>query len=200
MRTRAGRVFINVPFDAKYERLYVALVAGLVALGYVPHAALEVPATVDRLRRIFDLLQSCEHSIHDLSRVQLDGNSPRCPRFNMPFEAGLAFALSLRDKNHGCAIFEAKEFRLQKTLSDLNGIDPYIHNGTIKGVMISLADFAESGGVKANIDALVSLNKQVSQLAQDIKLQNGSLFRPNSYRQLVAVSQDVAIAEGYIPG
>jgi hypothetical protein len=36
--------------------------------------------------------QRCEYSVHDLSRVQVDAKAPATPRFNMPFELGLAVA------------------------------------------------------------------------------------------------------------
>lgn len=199
MATRKGHVFFNVPFDARYERLYVALVSGLITLGFAPHCSLEVPATRDRLSRIFALMRECEYSIHDLSRVQLSHNSPRCPRFNMPFEAGLAYALFLTNKNsHACAIFEAEDFRVQRTLSDLNGIDPYIHGDTIRGLLIALTDlFAVPG---AHTSALMFVHRQMSALARIVKAQNGNtLFRPSSYRQLVALSRQCASAAGYIP-
>ena len=79
MRPRKGHVFINVPFDTPYERPFIAIIAGLVALRFIPHSALEVPSTTDRLHNIFNLLGSCEFSIHDLSRVQLSAKGFRCP-------------------------------------------------------------------------------------------------------------------------
>jgi len=48
-----ANVFINVPFDNQYERLYLALIASIVGLGAYPRSTLEVPPTKDRLRRIF---------------------------------------------------------------------------------------------------------------------------------------------------
>jgi hypothetical protein len=194
---RKGRVFINVPFDARYERLYIALISGLITLGFAPHCSLEVPATRARLSRIFALMRTCEYSIHDLSRVQLSSGSPRCPRFNMPFEAGLAYALFLTDENqHACAILEAENFRVQRTLSDLNGMDAYVHGETVRGLLVALTDLFPA----ANADALMSVYRQVSASARLVKVQNGNdLFRPSSYRQLVAISQDCAKAEGYMP-
>jgi hypothetical protein len=198
MATRTGRVFFNVPFDSRYERLYVALISGIITLGLAPHCSLEVPATRNRLSRIFALMRTCEISIHDLSRVQLSPGTPRCPRFNMPFEAGLAFALFLGRNGHKCAIFEAENYRVQRTLSDLNGMDPYIHGETVRGMSIALTDlFAVPGAAP---DALTLVYRKVAPLAQLIKTRNGNdLFRATSYRQLVAVSQDCARAAGYIP-
>lgn len=198
MVTRKGHVFFNVPFDARYERLYVALISGLITLGFAPHCSLEVAATRDRLSRIFALMRTCEYSIHDLSRVQLSGN-PRCPRFNMPFEAGLAYALFLTDaRRHACAIFEAENYRVQRSLSDLNGIDPYIHGETVRGLSNALTDLFPVAGV--DVDALLSVYREVSAAAQLVKAQNGNdLFRASSYRQLVVVSQAAgARAAGYI--
>src|SRR5688572_26124867 len=195
-----GTVFINVPFDSQYERPYIALITGLVTLGFIPHSALEVPSTIDRLHKIFNLMQRCEFSIHDLSRVQLSSVSPRCPRFNMPFEAGLALALNFTGSRHECAFLEAKPFRLQKSLSDLNGYDPYVHGGRVKGVLTALLDLFEfSGGVVDSTD-LFYLYRLVARDAVIIKKQNGNdLFRSSSFRQLVFQSQTWARDLGFVP-
>ncbi len=50
-------VFINVPFDPQHEKLFLALLSGLVGLGLNPRCVLEVPATTDRLRRIYKLVR-----------------------------------------------------------------------------------------------------------------------------------------------
>jgi hypothetical protein len=84
------RVFLNIPYDAKFERLYLAHIVGVIELGLKPRATLAIPGGKARLNRIIDLVQSCSYSVHDLSRVQLDRNPPATPRFNMPFELGLA--------------------------------------------------------------------------------------------------------------
>ena len=93
-------VFLNVPFDRKYEPLLIALVAGLTAFGLAPRCVLEIPPREDRLRRLHDLLSTCQASVHDLSPVGIYGSSPRCARFNMPFELGLAVARSLSGARH----------------------------------------------------------------------------------------------------
>jgi len=82
------KVFLNLPFDAQHEKIYLALIAGLSALGLTPRCVLEIQPTSARLTRLLRLISSCEYSIHDLSRVQLSPTAPRCPRFNMPFEIG----------------------------------------------------------------------------------------------------------------
>ena len=132
--TRA--VFLNFPFDVRYRNLYLALIAGTTALGMKPRCVLEIETTTDRLNRLLKLISSCQYSIHDLSRVQLDAAAPRCPRFNMPFELGLTLARTGKlDPNHHWIVLEERPYRIQKSLSDLNGYDPYIHNGTVTGLL-----------------------------------------------------------------
>lgn len=131
-------VFLNIPYDAQFERLYLAYIAGITAFGLEPHATLEIPGGARRLDRIFELIRSCAYSIHDLSRVQLDAKAPRTPRFNMPFELGLAVAWEKLGNKHTWYVCEAVERRILKSLSDLNGSDVYIHNRSVQGVFREL--------------------------------------------------------------
>ncbi len=58
----------------------------------------------------------------------------------MPFELGLsvAYEKSSKKRKHEWFVCESMNFRLAKSLSDLNGTDPYIHRGTIGGVFTEL--------------------------------------------------------------
>lgn len=77
--------------------------------------------------------------MHDLSRVELDEKQPMTPRFNMPFELGLAVAWEKLDPGkHTWFVFEAKLRRVEKSLSDLSGTDVYIHDGKPKGIFREL--------------------------------------------------------------
>ena len=141
-RKPAAEVFLNVPYDEKFERLFVAYIAGISAFGLVPRATLEIRTSSRRLEKIGRLISKCRYSLHDLSSVELDAHAPRTPRFNMPFELGLAVA---RQQNagvgkHNWFVCESKQLRLLKSLSDLNGTDPYIHGGTIAGVFRELCN------------------------------------------------------------
>jgi len=127
-------VFLNIPYDPQFARLYLAYITALSAIGFLPRATLGITGN-RRLDRIASLIESCAYSIHDLSRVQLDRNAPRTPRFNMPFELGLAVVWSQTDPRHKWFVFEAVRWRLNKSLSDLDGTDPYVHDGTVRGVM-----------------------------------------------------------------
>jgi hypothetical protein len=126
---RNSRVFLNLPYSQSYEKILIALTAAVVAIGRTPALTFKVPeGGQGRLRRIFGLLNSCRVSIHDLSAVG-------CPvRFNMPFELGLACAIRQKGgrQRHDFIILERTRHRLQRTLSDMNGFDPRIHNGCVR--------------------------------------------------------------------
>jgi hypothetical protein len=133
-------VFLNVPYDTAFENLYLAYIAGLSAFGLIPRATLEIPTSQRRLERILKLIQECAYSIHDLSRIQLDTRAPRVPRFNMPFELGLAVAQNARNRRETWYICETVRHRVSKSLSDLDGTDVRIHGGTVRGVFGALCD------------------------------------------------------------
>src|SRR5437588_830797 len=127
-------VFLNIPYAPQFTRQYPAYITALSAMSLVPRATLGITGN-RRLDRIASLIESCAYSIHDLSRVQLDRNAPRTPRFNMPFELGLAVAWAQAHPQHKWFVFESVRRRLNKSLSDLDGTDPYVHGGTVRGVM-----------------------------------------------------------------
>jgi hypothetical protein len=133
---RRKSVFLNLPYDARFRSLFLAYVAGTSAFGLIPRATLEIPGSARRLDRILALMESCQYSIHDMSRVQLDRRPPPTPRFNMPFELGLAvgYHTCRANREHIWFVFETRPWRLQKSLSDLNGTDVYTHGGTPAGV------------------------------------------------------------------
>ncbi len=131
-----GWVFLNIPYDDAFENLLLAYIAGLSAFGFAPRATLEIPFSRRRLERILSLIESSDYSIHDMSRVQLDRNAPRTPRFNMPFELGLT--VGIRNRKHSWIVCETVKYRVKKSLSDIDGTDVYIHGGTVRGVFREL--------------------------------------------------------------
>jgi hypothetical protein len=138
---KPNAVFVNIPYDERFGRLYLAYIVGLTHLGLEPRATLGIPSGERRLDRILALIQSCRYSIHDLSRVQLDRTPPCTPRFNMPFELGLAVTWAkLHPRRHDWFVLESVVRRLPKSLSDLDGSDPHIHNNTVEGVMRELCN------------------------------------------------------------
>lgn len=132
----AGSVFLNLPYDAKFQRLFLAYVVGAVSFGLQPRLALEIPGGIGRISRIIALIRGCQYSFHDLSRVEVDIKRPHTPRFNMALELGLAVMLNALDGGeHVWCLFERDSRRVRKSTSDLAGTDVYQHDGTIRGVL-----------------------------------------------------------------
>jgi hypothetical protein len=151
-------VFLNIPYDAAFENLYLAYIAGLSSFGLKPRAALEIPTSNRRLDRILKLIRECAYSIHDLSRVQLDRTPPLTPRFNMPFELGLTVALEKTViPRHAWVVCETKPFRLKKSLTDLDGTDPCIHDGTIRGLFRELGNAFVRNRNQPTVDEMMTV-------------------------------------------
>jgi hypothetical protein len=138
-------VFLNIPYDEEFCSLYVAYIVGLYQLDLVPHLASEIPGGERRLNRIFQLIKSCRYSIHDLSRVEVSVAATAVPRFNMPLELGMTITwANLHPSRHTWFVWESEPYRLQRSASDLNGTDPYIHKGTPEGVLRELCNAFQS--------------------------------------------------------
>ncbi len=149
-----------------------------------------------RLDRIYELITSCQYSFHDLSRVQLDAQPPRTPRFNMPFELGLVLGWlkTSRRTNHTWFIFEAVTRRISKSLSDLDGTDPYIHDGRPKGVFRELGNALVRNADQPTIQQMNTIYKSIKKDSSLIVKNTGarSLFEARVFKQLVVLARKYA--------
>jgi hypothetical protein len=55
---RPNAVFLNIPYDDRFRRQYLAYIVGLSQLGLQPRATLGIPGGERRLDRILALIQS----------------------------------------------------------------------------------------------------------------------------------------------
>jgi hypothetical protein len=145
------RVFLNCPFDSKYKPLFDAAVFTIHDLGFQARHALIDNATPVRLTRIAEEIQRAKYTVHDLSRVETSGKL-KLPRFNMPFEAGMAYAMQQAARAQAAKhflILDASPYRYQAALSDVAGLDPKIHNNDPALVVKAIRNFlvAKSGVV-----------------------------------------------------
>jgi hypothetical protein len=187
-RVAEDAVFLNIPYDQKFRSLYLDYIAGLVHLGFVPRVTLGLPSGARRLDKILAEIESCRFSIHDLSRVGLDRNPPfTTPRFNMPFELGLAVAWEKANpKAHTWFVFEAKAYRVQKSLSDLNGTDPQIHGGQVSGVLRELSNVFRRPVNGPSVPEMLSTFHAISRRSAKILAEAGatSLFEARVFQAL----------------
>lgn len=196
MRRDSRSAFLNIPYDDKYTNLYFAFIAGLCAFGLDPRATLEIATGERRLDRIFDLMTDCQYSFHDLSRVQLDHSAPRTPRFNMPFELGLllGWRKTRTSSIHTWFVFESAKRRLQKSLSDLDGTDPLIHDGTVRGVFRELSNALVKSKYKPELAHMNKIYRHIKTASPLILKQVGtdSLFGARVFRRLVVLATEYA--------
>jgi hypothetical protein len=173
-----NNVFLNVPFDSGYEKLFVAVIATIVAARLTPRCAVEVSERGEgRRKRIIELIQSCPLSIHDLSRAGLPA------RFNMPFELGIAEVLQHRD-GHQFIVLESKSRRLERTLSDLKGVDPLIHrNGSL--VLIARLTHDLGGAESAVVESIYhDLMQAMPRLKKKFRVKD--VFQKAIFNELVS--------------
>lgn len=191
----AHDVFLNIPYDRAYEKQFLALIAAVVAVGRTPRCVLEVLEDGSgRLVRIFELLQRCGISLHDLSRVGLP------VRFNMPFELGLACAIAELNGNHLYVLLEREPRRLDRTLSDLAGRDPYIHRGRVRGTIGAVLEVLQSAGRHTEPDQVLRVYRELCRGALELKRRYGvdDVFKGHIFRRLVALATVVARDEGIL--
>jgi hypothetical protein len=138
-------VFLNLPFDLKYEALLRTVVFTVHDCGFVARCAREIDNSGQvRLEKIYDLVRQSKYGIHDLSRTGLD-RAHRLPRFNMPLELGIFLGAakfgSRGQRSKACLILDRDPHRYLKFCSDLAGHDIRAHDGRVEGAIRCVRDW-----------------------------------------------------------
>jgi len=148
-RSRASdpNVFINCPFDENFRPCFEALLFAVTASGYKVRCALEdADGASIRFEKLRNLIRECPYTIHDLSRIELSKDA--LPRFNMPFELGLAMGAKYfggpKQRRNSALIMVRKDYILSAYLSDLGGNDPASHNGNPEEVIAVVTRYLHS--------------------------------------------------------
>ncbi len=128
----SASVFINCPFDKKYQPLLDAIVFCVAACGFVPRCTLELTDAGEvRIENIYRLIALCNHGIHDISRTEVEDQPYRLPRFNMPLEFGIflgAKRFEGRSSRKRCLIMDRAPYRYKRFISDIGGQDIKAHD------------------------------------------------------------------------
>ena len=123
-------VFVNCPFDKEYLRLLHAMLFAIHDCGFIARIAVEDTGSNEmRIDKVVRIIRQSRYSIHDISRVEL--SSAGLPRFNMPFECGLAMgAIRFGEPSptRDFLLMAAVPYQDKLTLSDLAGQDPKAHS------------------------------------------------------------------------
>lgn len=186
--------FINMPYAPRYERVYLAFIAGIAGFGMIPTAAVKDPSSQFQLDRIFDLVASSDYSFHDLSHMSVDRVKPRTPRFNMPFELGLAVATArLKNPNHQWFVFDTERYRVTKALSDLGGVTVRVHDRSPDSVLRCLVNALDREDRKPSLRELQAIFSAVDAVARRLKRELGrDLFDARPFGELSYVAVETA--------
>ena len=183
------RVFLNLPYSLRFANLYVAYIAGVTAFGLIPVTVLGVAGGLRRLDRVIENISTCRYSLHDVTEINEDWNRMIGPRWNRALELGITIAMSKVVKDHRWFVLDKEPRRTQKVLSDLNGVDPYIHDGTVTGVLRGLMGIFVRRGNQPSIRDLTKRYRRLKEILPALTAKNGRhLFELSVQRDLVLAS------------
>lgn len=179
-------VFLNVPFDRKYQRLFNALVFAVHDCGCIARSALEVEDSGDaRVDKILEIIEQSKFGIHDISRAGVD-HVTKLARFNMPLELGFFLGAkrygSKRHAQKRCLILDRDKFRYRSFCSDLSGQDIRAHNDQPRDAIRAVRDWLSSHrrgvqmpGGKAIFERYEGFCAQMPAQARDVHLDHREL-------------------------
>jgi hypothetical protein len=154
----AGRnraVFINCPFDAKYQPLFEAIVFCVTACGFRARCTLEENDTGEvRIDTIYKLIRECNHGIHDISRTEVKGEAYELPRFNMPFELGIflgAKKFGPPTAKKRCLVMDRAPYLYKRFISDIAGQDIKAHRNSPCAVTRQVRNWLQAAPGKADL-------------------------------------------------
>jgi len=185
VNSKAPWVFVNFPFHERNERLFCGFVAALVCVGLPPRIVAKMPAA-DPQRQIYELLKPVQVQLHEMSYVQRDLHQQsgfRVPRFNMPYELGMASSAS-KHNGHEFFVFERKKYRLLVSLSDLS-VDPHIHHGTAEGAILAILDVFGRRGSPATPQLIKKVFTRLYREYREIRRTHGWIFRSYCFQECV---------------
>jgi hypothetical protein len=174
-------VFLNVPFDKKYARLFEALVFAIHDCGFIARSALEVDDSGQaRVAKILDIIEQSKFGIHDISRAGIDRQT-RLARFNMPLELGLFLGAkrygAARDRQKCCLVLDRERYRYRNFCSDIAGQDIRAHNDQPREAIRAVRDWlstqrtaVQMPGGKAIFERYERFRIQIAVQAADVHL------------------------------
>jgi len=86
-------------------------------------------------------------------------------------------------------------YRLQKSLSDLNGYDPFIHGGTITGLLQILNDAFENPAETVSLSEMKTVYNHLRTAAIGLRRENQwpHLYRLTAFNRLVLAASEMRL-------
>jgi len=114
----------------------------------------------------------------------------------MPFELGLTVGrMHRRQLEHEWFVFERRGFRLLRSLSDLNGTDPYIHGAQPRRLLVGLTNALVRADHQPAIEELTDTYRFLRRGATPIRARYGSLYGARAFKDLVVLARDFVARE-----
>ena len=168
----SASVFINCPFDKQYQPIFDAIVFCVVACGFEPRCTLELTDAGEvRIENIYQLIAQCNHSIHDISRTEVEDQPFRLPRFNMPLELGIflgAKRFGGRSSRKRCLIMDRAPYRYKRFISDIGGQDIKAHYARPVNAIRHVRDWLQSAPGKAAIPGGTKIRQDYQRFRREL--------------------------------
>lgn len=189
-------VFINCPFDTEYNPLFETMIFTIFDCGFRPRCAKEIVSSgKPRIDELLRIIRDCKYGIHDVSRVQVEGDTG-LPRFNMPFEYGLFMGAShfgeQRQRLKQCVVLDSEPYRYQESISDISGQNVRCHKNSSDVLVAVVRDWlrASSGrktlpGGRAVQERWLRFREQLPAVCDELGLDRDCLEYAD-YTQLVS--------------
>ena len=96
--------------------------------------------------------------------------------------------------NHNWFVLESVKLRLQKSLSDLNGMDPLIHGGTVTGIFRELCNALVKHRNKPEVSPMRKIYRSIKKASPLILERTGakSPYGARAFRELVVLATEYA--------
>lgn len=147
-RLKSNDIFINCPFDSRYEPIFTAIVFAVYDLGFVARCSLEEDDAAEfRFSKIERIIEECRYGINDLSAVELSPSTD-LPRFNMPLELGLFLGCKRygpsNQNRKRALVLDSEQYRYREFISDISGQDIRAHNGDPEKAIREVRDWLQA--------------------------------------------------------
>lgn len=165
-------VFVNCAFDPQFQPTFQAIVFAIIRSGFRARCALETQdGAENRFSKIQAIIEQCRYGIHDISRVESDGNPP-LPRFNMPLELGVflgAKRYGANDqKRKRALIMDTLPYRYQRLISDIAGQDIVSHGGDASTAIVAVATWLRQQSRVTTIPGGQAIAAEYAQFRADL--------------------------------
>ena len=156
--------------DPEFHSIRNALVFAVHDCGFLARSALEASdASVNRLEKIYRIIEESRFGIHDISRTEPNQNN--LPRFNMPFELGLFLGCKRfgegRHRQKSCLVLDREQHRFREYLSDLSGADVESHDDSPATAILRVRNWLQADNRRRAIPSARSIQDRFAEFEAD---------------------------------